>query len=263
MELWRRIDQAWARWEGRAIVAVLLSMVFVASFSAGVRNLTRFDIQWANHLLMDMEWADSFLRKGTMWLAFIGASLATHYRKHISIDLLTRIAPLKAKYTMHAVAGVSCGIITFGLAYAFASACYLNLTERPIEYEMLGDNGSMHVCDATAAQVKALEDFSRPAVFCVVRTVLKTVGIPAETPGAAFQIIVPLMFIAIGLRFLMQGIEAGVALARGPEEMERMEREDRERLAVVHASVSGAPPAAGAGGDSTGGPSAGGHGGAS
>jgi TRAP-type C4-dicarboxylate transport system permease small subunit len=255
MELWRRIDRVWARWEGRAIVVVLLSMVFVASFSAGVRNLTRFDIQWANHLLMDMEWADSFLRKGTMWLAFLGASLATHYRKHIAIDLLTRVAPLKAKYAMHALAGVACGVITIGLAYAFASACYLNLTERPIEYEMIGANGSMHVCDATAEQVKELEDFSRPAVFCVARTVLKAVGIPAETPGAAFQIIVPIMFIAIGLRFLMQGIEAGVALAQGEAAMEAMEAEDRARLAIVHASVSGAPPAQPGGG-------ADGHGGA-
>ena len=47
MELWRRFDNAWAKWEGRLTVMVLLSMVFVASFSAGVRNLTRFDIKWA------------------------------------------------------------------------------------------------------------------------------------------------------------------------------------------------------------------------
>ena len=41
-----------------------------------------------------------------MWLAFLGASLATHYHKHINIDLLTRLAPLKAKYTMHMLAGI-------------------------------------------------------------------------------------------------------------------------------------------------------------
>ncbi len=239
------------------IVAVLLSMVFVASFSASVRNLTRFDVQWANHLLMDMEWADSFLRKGTMWLAFFGASLATHYRKHISIDLLTRIAPLKAKYAMHAFSGVAAGVITMGLAYAFASACYLNLTERPIEYEMLGGTGSMHVCDATDDQIKDLADFSRPTGFCVLRKVLNTVGVPAETPGAAFQVIVPLMFMAIALRFLGQGISAGFALSKGTAAMEELEAEEKSRMDAVHASVSGAPtpPPDPAG-------SAGGHGGA-
>src|SRR4249919_3151598 len=106
MEFFRRLDRAWARGEGMLTVGVLLSMVFVASFSAGIRNLTRFDIQWANALLTDMEWADSFLRKATMWLAFLGASQATYYRKHISIDVLTRLAPLKPRYVMHATAGI-------------------------------------------------------------------------------------------------------------------------------------------------------------
>ena len=53
----------------------------------GVRNLTRFDIAWANEMLTEMEWADSLLRKGTLWLAFLGASLATHTPKHINIDI--------------------------------------------------------------------------------------------------------------------------------------------------------------------------------
>jgi TRAP-type C4-dicarboxylate transport system permease small subunit len=221
---------------------VLLSMVFVASFSAGVRNLTRFDIKWANELLMDMEWADSFLRKGTMWLAFLGASLATHYRKHISIDLLTRLAPLKAKYTMHMLAGLIGGAITIALAFSFASAVKLNLTERPIEYEILGDSGSMHICDATDEQLKALEDTTRPTGFCIARKILGALSVPAETPGAAFQIIVPIMFLLMGLRFIFQGIEAGGVMIKGIGAMEEAEAEDRARLAAVHAAVSKAPP---------------------
>jgi TRAP-type C4-dicarboxylate transport system permease small subunit len=221
---------------------VLLSMVFVASFSAAVRNLTRFDIKWANDLLMDMEWADSFLRKGTMWLAFLGASLATHYRKHISIDLVTRLAPLKAKYVMHALAGVVGGCITIALAFSFASAVKLNLTERPIEYEVLGDNGSMHVCDATDEQLKALDDFKRPTAFCTFRKILSVVSVPAETPGAAFQIIVPIMFFLMGLRFIMQGLEAASAIMGGEAAMHRMEAEEKARLDAVHAAASKTAP---------------------
>ena len=151
IEFFRRIDRAWARGEEWLTVTVLILMVLVAGFQAGVRNLTRWDIQWANNLLMDMEWADSFLRKGTLWISFLGASLATYKHKHIAIDVLLRIAPLRSKYWMLAISGMLAGLVTLGVTYSFWTAAELNLTERPVEYEMLGDNGPMHVCDATDA----------------------------------------------------------------------------------------------------------------
>jgi TRAP-type C4-dicarboxylate transport system permease small subunit len=238
MEFFRRLDRAWARGEGMLTVGVLLSMVFVASFSAGIRNLTRFDIQWANSLLTDMEWADSFLRKATMWLAFLGASQACYYRKHISIDVITRIAPLKQRYMMHAASGIVAGFITLALAFSLASAVKLNLNERPIEYEMLGDTGSMHICDATPAQLKDLEGVDRPSIFCGFRKVLNTFGIPAETPGAAFQIVVPFMFFVMSMRFFGIGIGSAIAVMQGEEAMNRLEAEEHARLALVHASLT-------------------------
>ncbi|HKU41817.1 MAG TPA: TRAP transporter small permease subunit [Polyangiales bacterium] len=239
MEFFRRLDRTWARWEGWLTVAVLLSMVFVAGFSAGVRNLTRFDVHWANEMLNDMEWADSYLRKATMWLAFLGASQATYYRKHINIDVLIRIAPLKSKYIMHAIAGIAGGIITLCLAYSLASAVKLNLQERPIEYEVLGDNGSIHVCDAKPEVLKELEGVERPTLFCAARSVINLFGVPAETPAASFQIVVPLLFMIIGFRFLGIGIGAALAVQRGPAALERLEQEEHERVAAVHAAVSG------------------------
>ena len=239
MEFFRRLDRAWARGEGMLTVGVLLSMVFVASFSAGIRNLTRFDLQWANALLTDMEWADSFLRKATVWLAFLGASQATYYRKHISIDVLTRIAPLKQRYIMHAAAGIIAGLITFALSFSLSSAVRLNLNERPIEYEMLGNEGSIHVCDASADQLKDLEGVDVPRVFCVVRSVFHAIGMPAETPGAAFQIVVPFMFFVIGVRFLGLGIGAAIAVSKGEEALKQLEADEHARLAAIHASVSG------------------------
>ena len=245
MEFFRRLDRAWARYEGWLTVAVLLSMVFVAGFSAGVRNLTRFDVQWANELLTDMEWADSYLRKATMWLAFLGASQATHYRKNINIDVLLRIAPLKSKYIMHAIAGIVGGLITLALAFSLSAAVTLNLKERPIEYELLGNEGSIHVCDAKPEQLKELEGVERPTVFCGVRAVLNLFTIPAETPGAAFQIVVPIMFIVIGLRFIGIGIGAAVAVHQGPAALERAEAEEHARLAEVHAGLAGSQPPSG------------------
>jgi len=237
MEFFRRLDRAWARGEGGLTVLVLLSMVFVAAFSAGVRNLTRFDIQWANEVLTDMEWADSFLRKATMWLAFLGASQACYYRKHISIDVLVRIAPLKQRYLMHAAAGIIAALITFAMSYSLWKAVELNLSERPIEYEMLTETGSQHVCDATPEQLKALEGVEVPTSFCAVRTVLRAVGVTPETPGAAFQLIVPFMFFVMGLRFLGAGGTAARAVAEGEEALLKLEAEEHARQAAVETAA--------------------------
>jgi TRAP-type C4-dicarboxylate transport system permease small subunit len=239
MEFFRRIDRAWVRGEGVATVVTLLAMVFVAGLSAGIRNLTRFDIQWAAEMMNDMEWTDHFLRKATMFLAFLGASQAAYYHKHICIDVVTRLAPLKPRWTMHAAAGVITGIILLCLSYSLWSAVHLSLLERPTEFEMLSEDGtSKHVCDATDAEIKNLGDLEIPPVFCGVRKALSVVGIPAETPGAAFNLVVPLMFAIMALRFFAQGLEAAGAVAQGEEAMLRLEKEEEERLAATHAAAS-------------------------
>lgn len=240
MELLKKIDAGWARVEAWLTVTTLLLMVLIAGWQAFIRNLTRFDVQFANDLLMDLDWVDSFLRKGTMWLAFLGASLATRAHKHIGIDVLTRIAPPKAKYTMMAMAAISAGIITLGLTYSFSSAVHLNLTERPIEYEMLGEDGSMHVCDATDEEVAVLEDFEKPRVFCFFRVGLHAVGVPVETPGAGFQLIVPIMLFAIAIRLLAQGIGNILVLTGGPEVLARVEEEERQALEAQSSAVRNA-----------------------
>jgi TRAP-type C4-dicarboxylate transport system permease small subunit len=234
----RRLDRGWARVEGWLIVAVLILMVLVAGFAAGIRNLTLFDISWANRLLNDMDWADSLLRKGTLWLAFIGASLATYERKHINIDIVMRLVSPKAKFTMMAICALSAGLITLALTYSFSSAVYLNLTERPVEYELLGDHGSMHVCDATDAQLKNLVDFEKPTMFCIARTVLSVFAVPAETPGAAFQLIVPFTLFVMALRFLGQGVAFTSIILGGPEALARAEEEEERMVLAQQAQVT-------------------------
>lgn len=227
MEILRRIDRMWARGEGALIVGTLIAMVLVAGFMAGVRNLTRFDIQWANQMLTDMEWADSFLRKGTLWLSFLGASLATQKRKHIGIDILPRLAPPRAKLIIQSLVGFCSAAITLALMKSFYAAVELNLGERPIEYEVLGGTGSMHLCDAPSELLQGL-DIQAPGVFCFFRSILNTFGIPAETPGAAFQIIVPMMFGVMAIRFLAQGIGDMMVVTQGQEAIEKFlaEQED-------------------------------------
>lgn len=229
--LLKRIDSAWAKGEGRLLVGVLILMILVAGFQAAVRNLTRFDVQWANELLTDLDWADSLLRKGTLWLSFLGASLATYNMKHINMDILLRVAPPKPKYTMLAVASLIGAIICVGMTYSFSSAVYLNLTERPVEYEMLSESGeSQHVCDGSAEAIAKLDGLERPTMFCMMRTALGAIGIPAETPGAAFQLIVPLMLFVISLRMFGQSIMYAKTVAGGEEALAKAEEEENQRM---------------------------------
>ena len=245
MQILRRIDRIWARGEGGLTVIVLIMMVLVAGFQAFVRNMTRFDLKWAADMLYDMEWADSFLRKGTMWLAFLGASMATYYGKHIGIDVLVRFLPLRKAYAVRGIANLAASIICAGMVFAFSSAVYLNLTERPLEYELLGDKGSLHVCDASAEEIKQVE-MDRPGIFCAFRSVLNAISVPAETPGAAFQLIVPVMLFAIAIRLFAQGINCFIILAGGDSAIAAAEadqaRETAEKARAMANTESLMPP---------------------
>ena len=44
---------------------------------------------------MSLAWSDTMLQHLTLWLCFLGAALATCERRHISIDVLSRILPEK------------------------------------------------------------------------------------------------------------------------------------------------------------------------
>ena len=54
---------------------VLLAMVLVASAQALFFNIAERDVAWAQSLLDGLSWADTFLQKGTLWLALIGLAL--------------------------------------------------------------------------------------------------------------------------------------------------------------------------------------------
>jgi TRAP-type C4-dicarboxylate transport system permease small subunit len=214
LERLRWVDKGLARGEAAMAAIALLVMIVVAAAQALLRNLTNLDVGWANVLLTEMEGADSFLQKGTLWLAFLGASLATHEDRHIAIDILPRIAPPRIQALMRGLVGLIAGTVSFFLAQTFWIAVLNNALDRPFEYEVLGAEGAMHICDASAA-ILADAGLDRPPLFCGIRWVLDQAGAPVETPGAAAQLIVPVMFLAISLRLLLKGVGAFAAMARG------------------------------------------------
>ncbi|MGB8332510.1 MAG: TRAP transporter small permease subunit, partial [Polyangiales bacterium] len=200
-----------ARGEAAIAATVLLLMIGVAATQAALRNLTNLDFDWANLALERMEWADSFLQKGTLWLAFFGASLSTFDEKHIAIDVLPRLSPPRVKQLLRAIVCVFAGVTCFYLGRVFWLSVLNNAREIPLEYSVLGVSDEMiHICEAPAA-VLSQAGLSRPDLFCAVRRALELFGAPMSTPDVALQLIVPAMFIFMAVRFLSRAVAASVA----------------------------------------------------
>ena len=207
----RRIDRGLARGEAAIAATVLLIMIAVAASQAALRNLTNLDFDWANLALEHMEWADSFLQKGTLWLAFFGASLSTYDEKHIAIDVLPRIAPPRSKQLLRAIVCVFSGVTCFYLGRVFWLSVLNNAKEIPLEYSVLGPSDEMiHICEAPL-EVLADAGLSRPDLFCGLRSGLEVFGAQMSTPDVALQLIVPSMFIFMAVRFIMRAAAASVS----------------------------------------------------
>lgn len=218
----RRIDRQLARGEAAIAAAVLLIMIFVAAAQAALRNLTNLDFDWANLVLERMEWADSFLQKGTLWLAFFGASLSTYDEKHIAIDVIPRLAPPRGKQLLRAIVCFFSSVTCFYLGRVFWLSVLNNAREIPLEYSVLGASDQMiHICEAPL-QILADTGLSRPDVFCAIRSALEVFGAKMSTPDVALQLIVPAMFIWMAVRFLARGLAATFAFVtkRYPIELE-------------------------------------------
>ena len=71
------------RAEDGALILALLAMLAMALLQIILRNF--FDSGFL--------WAESFLRILVLWVAMLGAMVATREQNHISIDLLSRLLP--------------------------------------------------------------------------------------------------------------------------------------------------------------------------
>jgi len=189
-------------------------MIFLAALQALLTNLANAELTFANQALAELDWIDQFLQKGTLWLAFLGASLAAQADRHIAIDALARVVPGRVRLVMKAIVCIAASVTSWFLARTFFDAIRIIALERPLEYEVLTMDGAEHICTAPA---QALTDshLSRPDLFCGMRSALDAMGIQVETPIAALQLIVPAMFLVIAIRFFARFIGATVSLVRG------------------------------------------------
>jgi TRAP-type C4-dicarboxylate transport system permease small subunit len=201
----RRLDAGVAKVEGVIVVALLLSMVLVASAQALAFNVAQRGVESAQAALDALSWADVFLQKGTLWLAFLGASLATHGDRHISLDLLPRLVAPRLRAALRAFASLGAGLAALALAVAFHQACRVADMAVPFDYEVLGAAGPLHVCDATAADLSGSQ---RPALVCALRAALASVGVEVSSGAGIAQLIAPLTLIVIALRLLARSLAA-------------------------------------------------------
>ena len=76
-----------AKIETVLLITILLTMILLAFLQVILRNFFSTSIFWG----------DTLLRHLVLWIAFIGASLATKEKRHINIDVLSRSLSKSAK----------------------------------------------------------------------------------------------------------------------------------------------------------------------
>ncbi len=79
---------AWLeKFEGIVLSLALLFMIGLGFLQVILRNF------WDTGI----EWGDPIVRAMVIWVGFLGASIATHQKSHIQLDLVSKFLPEKAK----------------------------------------------------------------------------------------------------------------------------------------------------------------------
>lgn len=81
------VDSAFARIIDTLLVLILLFMTALIASQVVLRNIFNSGISWA----------DVVSRHAVLWVAFLGAMLATRSRQHVAIDALTKFIPKRQR----------------------------------------------------------------------------------------------------------------------------------------------------------------------
>ncbi|PTQ89083.1 TRAP transporter small permease [Agitococcus lubricus] len=91
--------------------ALLVSLLFV------MMSLAVTQIVLRNGFDTGILWADAFLRVSVLWIALIGALVATRQKQHIQIDVLSRFLPAITRYIATIMVNVFSALVCGLLAY--------------------------------------------------------------------------------------------------------------------------------------------------
>ena len=161
MNFWNKWDTKISQIEA-ALITILLTLMILTAFS---------QIVLRNFFASGIDWGDALVRYLVVWVAFIGAAIATREGKHITIDLLSRWLTGGGRIAVQAL------------------ACFFS------------------------------------AVICALLTLaaIKFIWFEAQMGGTAFlklpvwvpELIMPVTFGLMTLRFVMGMIECGIRIAEG------------------------------------------------
>jgi len=108
MKIINTINNILAKIETVFLITILLTMILLAFLQVILRNFFSTSIFWG----------DTFLRHLVLWIAFIGASLATKENRHINIDVLSRSLSKSAKRVAAIIVNLFAALVCFFLMKA-------------------------------------------------------------------------------------------------------------------------------------------------
>ena len=101
------------------VIASFSFMVVFSFLNVVLRALyTKFDIQFANSLLNNLDWSEPFARLMVLWITFLGASLLTRDNRHIRIDLMGYLLTPFFMKIRETILSAACTVICAFMLYA-------------------------------------------------------------------------------------------------------------------------------------------------
>jgi TRAP-type C4-dicarboxylate transport system permease small subunit len=102
-----RLEKVGRAGEDAVLVTILTAMILLAASQIVLRNFFNFGFIWA----------DEMLRMLVLWIAVAGAVAASRTDKHITISVLDRFLPDRAKLAVkiiiHIFTAAVCGVVTW------------------------------------------------------------------------------------------------------------------------------------------------------
>ena len=122
--LFSLVDRFFAKLVEALLIAILISMTLLVVGQVVLRNLFASGIVWG----------DVAARHMVLWVAFLGAMLATRGRKHIAIDAVTRLLPRRPRNLVRIILDTLACVVSFLLARA---SLMFVLEERAMGMELI------------------------------------------------------------------------------------------------------------------------------
>lgn len=120
MEIFQRLANVVRKGEELILALLLTVMILLAGGQILLRNF--FD--------SGIAWAEPLLRLLVLWVGMLGAMLATHYDKHIRIDVVSRYLPLQYRRLSSRLTSAVSALVCAMLAYHSGRFVYFEWVDQ-------------------------------------------------------------------------------------------------------------------------------------